>query len=421
MTFQLAPPSIPSPSSDPTSSYNPHASSIDTSRIIRADYSNPLYTRLADEAQQYWRTKFSRNGIYRESGLAIVGEEGKSGWEYIDKSRHNVASHARGLDSPEAIREAVKTGGSSGSAGYINYESGWADASAAMGVFRQRVSDLAKASGRDLWKRGKAVELLYSEPVSSKPPRVEGVRLSSGEILSASLTILAAGAWTGSLIDLRGRAEATAQVLSYVNLSASERERLQSMPVVLNLGNGLFAMPPSPATDSTLKIARHGYGYRNPTSIKDPLTGQVRSVSLPSEKFSLVPFEGESDCKQFLKCIVPWLADREFCHTRLCWYTDTPTGDFIIDYHPEIEGLFLVTGGSGHGFKFLPVIGELIVQALEKRLDRDWRDLWAWKEAVEGFEACEDGSRGGKRGMLLEEEWSFGNKDRKPEGKTSRL
>lgn len=63
-------------------------------------------------------------------------------------------------------------------------------------------------------------------------------------------------------------------------------------------------------------------------------------------------------CRQALSEIIPSLATRPFNKTRLCWYTDTPTGDFIITYHPSHPNLFLATGGSGHGYKFLPVIGD---------------------------------------------------------------
>jgi len=418
----------PLPSPTPSESHSPHAASIDNSRIIRADYSNPLYTALAQKAQQIWRSEYAKQGIYRESGIVIVGEKGRSGWEYIEKSRSNVGSKIRnhdkgdiqGLDCPEDIKAALRTGGSTGSAGYINHGSGWADAAAAMADVRRRVDEEAGKQGRQIWRRGKAVELVYAKdrhsthtPVTKRKRRkITGVRLESGELLQADLVVLAAGAWTGGLIDLRGRAEATAQVLGYISLTPSERSQLQHMPVFLNLGTGLFSIPPSPAPDSLFKVARHGYGYRNPTAITDPATEESRIVSLPSMHFSPIPAEGSTVLREFLKDVVPWLADKPFAHTRMCWYTDTPRGDFIVDFHPEVEGLFLATGGSGHAFKFLPVVGEKVVEAVEGRLDNELRSLWAWPETVLGFKGTEDGSRGGKKGMVLQEEWERGKEGR---------
>jgi sarcosine oxidase/L-pipecolate oxidase len=103
-----------------------------------------------------------------------------------------------------------------------------------------------------------------------------------------------------------------------------------------------------------------------------------------------------------LKEIVPWLGNREFAQGRVCWYTDTATGDFLIDRVPSVDGLFIATGGSGHGFKFLPVIGEKIVDAIEGTLDTELKKIWEWREKDEWGEG--DGSRGGPKGMQWEEE-----------------
>lgn len=87
------------------------------------------------------------------------------------------------------------------------------------------------------------------------------------------------------------------------------------------------------------------------------------------------------------------------------WF-NRPTGDFIVSYHPEHEGLFLATGGSGHGFKFFPVIGDRIVDALEGTLDSELRKMWTWLEATvsneEDFDG--DGSRSGERRAILKDE-----------------
>ena len=81
----------------------------------------------------------------------------------------------------------------------------------------------------------------------------------------------------------------------------------------------------------------------------------------------------------------------------------------MIDYHPRHPGLFLATGGSGHGFKFLPVIGDKIVDAIEGLLHPELQEMWSWrKEAVKNFLGTEDGSRRGKKGMLLDQEMNRG-------------
>lgn len=81
-------------------------------------------------------------------------------------------------------------------------------------------------------------------------------------------------------------------------------------------------------------------------------------------------------------------------------------------YHPQHKNLFIATGGSGHGFKFFPVIGDKIVDALQGQLDPELAELWRWrteedlKKDMDGdvFLGCDDGSRAGRKGMILAEE-----------------
>ena len=75
----------------------------------------------------------------------------------------------------------------------------------------------------------------------------------------------------------------------------------------------------------------------------------------------------------------------------------TATGDWLIDYHPRYnKSLFLATGESGHAFKFLPVIGDKVVECLVGKYPEEFRDKWRWREAVAYEEwPGDDGSKGG--------------------------
>jgi glycine/D-amino acid oxidase-like deaminating enzyme len=64
--------------------------------------------------------------------------------------------------------------------------------------------------------------------------------------------------------------------------------------------------------------------------------------------------------RSFLRDALPGLADAPLVETRVCLYCDTRNGDFLIDTDPEREGLVVASGGSGHAFKFAPVLGALI-------------------------------------------------------------
>ncbi|KAL2197965.1 FAD dependent oxidoreductase [Corynascus similis CBS 632.67] len=418
------------------------AASVDTSRIIRADYADPSYTALGDEAQAQWRkqdkpTDLGAHGRYHEAGLLLVGDETPpapavaappseevlkpklTGLDYARISWSNVVSLAskdpelaariRELPGSEAIREALGTGGSSGSWGYINHNSGWADAAASMAW----LVDQVKQTGRVSFVPGTVVSLERSGDT------VTGAHLSDGRVLSADLVVLAAGAWTGALVDLAGQAVATGQVLGYIDITKDEQEKLAKMPVILNLSTGLFIIPP---VDRVLKIARHAYGYINPTIVANPPlplspdqppTQTTSPISLPrtavTDPSLTIPAEAAADLRGALREMIPWpaLHDRPFTKTRLCWYSDTPTGDFLIDYHPHWRGLFVATGDSGHAFKFLPVIGDKVVDCIAHNRPVDFRDKWSWKVTDARARTAvnvvtEDGSRSGRAGVTLE-------------------
>lgn len=396
---------------------SPDGSSIDSSRIIRADYSDPAYASLAAEAQDTWRdtstSGLGGQGRYSENGLVLVADSGRQGEKYVKESFENVKrimSHdeeaVKVLGSKETIEKFMGTGGGSGEWGYVNVRSGWADAEASMRWLRSRV----EATGRVYFEQGEAKSLLRDGK------QVYGARLKDGRELIADLVIVAAGAWSGALVDLRGRATASGQVMAYLDLTAEEQEDLGGKPILLDLSTGMFVIPPR---NKVLKVARHGYGYCNPVSIPNPdlsasspdpstqITVSLPRTSYDSKSHLDIPQEGKAACRQALERMLPRLSNRPFSHTRICWYTDTPRGDFLITYHPNFSGLFLATGGSGHGFKFLPVIGDRIVDVLEKKEGKEidtLREQWTWPNEKAECVVTEDGSRGGRSGMLLDEE-----------------
>ena len=61
----------------------------------------------------------------------------------------------------------------------------------------------------------------------------------------------------------------------------------------------------------------------------------------------------------------------------MCWYSDVTDGDWVIDYTKKYPSLLIAAGGSGHAFKFLPIMGDLIRKRLENTLEphlvKKWR------------------------------------------------
>jgi glycine/D-amino acid oxidase-like deaminating enzyme len=79
----------------------------------------------------------------------------------------------------------------------------------------------------------------------------------------------------------------------------------------------------------------------------------------------------------------PALSGAPIIGTEVCQYENTSNGDFLIDRHPEHDNVWLVGGGSGHGFKHAPVIGEYVAERITKGGDVDPRFSLATKEKMQ--------------------------------------
>jgi sarcosine oxidase/L-pipecolate oxidase len=234
--------------------------------------------------------------------------------------------------------------------------------------------------------------------------------------------MVAAGAWSGSLVDLRGRTEATGHAVVYMDITPEEQKRLDNFPVVLNLSTGLFLIPPR---NNVLKVARHTFGYINPVKINNalpPTPNDKRESFLASQPYTsrndssnLLSVEADKDLRRALKdlCPIRGLEHRPWKEARICWYSDTRDGEWLIDYHPGWKGLFVATGDSGHGYKFLPNLGEKIVDVMQGQGGK-LGDKWRWREMENddvGRETngvykglmTQDGSRGGRPLVLCDE------------------
>ena len=409
--------------------------SVDTSRIIRADYADPDTAALAREAQTLWRGEWGAEQRYHESGLLLTADEGTSVAAYAKKALENGRQSGdspwiQGLNNSAEVAGAMRGRSEDargiGDVGYLNARSGWADAGAGMELLLKKVVELSK--GRRVKFVRAAATRFYQNKATKQ---VRGVQTSAKEILPVDLTIVATGAWTPTLIETAGVASARGQCVAYVDITADEAERLKDIPVHLNLSSGCFLFPPNKRADGggwEIKVARHSYGYSNlvdiPPRTEDRLLPTERTrASVPTFPDTLPPAD-EKMLLDFLASALPILREaepdpsvkhptsshgmsRRRIRSRICWYLDTHSGDYLVCPHPQSSGsLFLATGGSGHAFKFLPALGKHIVDVLdgtdEKLKGGAWTRRWAWPERQKEDEVwCQDGSRAGQPGREL--------------------
>ena len=182
-----------------------------------------------------------------------------------------------------------------------------------------------------------------ASPVQSSKARQ--FSLSDGTKLSADAYVFACGPWLGKLFpDVLGNLiQATRQEVFFFGTPPGNNGFVfPQMPVWADITDehGAYTIPQIEHRGFKLAFDRHGPEF-------DPDTGD-RMI------------QGIEDARSFLAERFPVLAGAPLVESRVCQYENTSTGDFLIDRHPELDHVWLVGGGSGHGFKHGPVVGEHI-------------------------------------------------------------
>jgi sarcosine oxidase/L-pipecolate oxidase len=319
----------------------PDGSSVDISRIIRYDYSDPFYMKLGREAVAAWQCGPFRP-FYHNTGFVLTSEDREDA--FLEKLKGLLRSQGQEFrdfrTSDELIREFPHLKDvQQNFTGYINPNAGWADAAGAITALAARCSELGVSFSAG--PRGTVVSLRTTDS------RVVGVNVASGPPVLGSKVILATGAWTNRYLDLGHAISSSAQPVGFVQLTAEEAREIANIPVVINMTSGFFIFPPTPHTH-ILKVARHSHGFES----RVPVEGTDRVISCPKRDSnnaasSYLPDDADAALREGLRQVVPKVADKPWMRRRLCWYTDTPEGNFVIDNHPTMEGLFIAVGGAG--------------------------------------------------------------------------
>jgi sarcosine oxidase/L-pipecolate oxidase len=153
-----------------------------------------------------------------------------------------------------------------------------------------------------------------------------------------------------------------------------------------------------------VKIGYRGTKYTNPQTQPD---GAVRSVPITRwthESTRQLPQQAANVIRSFIQEYIPELAACTM-KSRLCWYTDSFDNHFVVDFIPDTEGLLVASGGSGHGFKFLPNLGRYVVDRIEgKEDDSGFLKKWRWRTLPQGQEAYNKIMQGTKSDKNLQKQ-----------------
>jgi sarcosine oxidase len=318
------------------------SSSGDESRIVRCGYGpDEIYSRFAWRSLALWREfagrhertqpLFHRCGVlwlsraddpYTEATRRLL-EGGPYSIEVLDRA----ALHAR---YPHLV--ADDTG-----AALLEPECG-------VVMARRAVQTLAA----DLAAQGvRFVRARIAGPWKNGP--LHAVSLADGIEVSGDLFVFACGAWLPTLFPdlLSGVIRPTRQVVLYFGTPAGdERFGAARTPAWVDFPAGIYGVPDLEGRGVKVGIDRHG-------PLMDPDSGE--RIADPESVLA---------ARAWLARRVPALAGAPVVESRVCQYENTATGDFLIDRHPDHANVLIVGGGSGHGFKHGPAVGEYVTRLI---------------------------------------------------------
>jgi monomeric sarcosine oxidase len=310
------------------------ASSGGESRVIRMGYgADALYTRWSMRSLAAWREFDARcaQRIFHPVGMLWLAG---SGDKYLSDTQQTLmdasVSHERLSLSDLAKRfPQIATD-----------ELSWAlwepDSGALMA--RRAIQTLVEESV----KKG-----MVHRIASIVPPSAEerSMRTTTSETISASKYVFACGPWLPKLFPslLGQRIFPTRQEIFFFAPPAGDMSFSPSaMPAWLHHPDLVYGLPDLENRGFKVSVDKHGPAF-------DPDTGS----RLPSE-------EGLAIARDYVAKRFPKLRNAPLTESRVCQYENTSNGDFIIDRHSERDDIVIVGGGSGHGFKHGPAIGEYV-------------------------------------------------------------
>jgi glycine/D-amino acid oxidase-like deaminating enzyme len=196
---------------------------------------------------------------------------------------------------------------------------------------------------------------------------VNGIVLEDRQAIRADAVVAAVGAWTPQVLPFTERFfRATGHPVFHLKPDKPKLFLPKRFPFFgADISTtGYYGFPLN--REGVVKIANHGPG---------------REMSPESPERTVTP-EEEKKLREFLSATIPALANAPIVYTRVCMYCDTHDGHFWIAPDPERPGLVIATGDCGHGFKFAPVLGEIVADAVEGK-SNPLLEKFRWRPEVQ--------------------------------------
>jgi sarcosine oxidase len=310
-----------------------HAGSKGSARIFRLGYDDPGYVRLAMVAQRLWRQWED------ESGTALLTTTGQVSFgddlDVLVDALAQAGAPQQKMGADE-VAERFPTLSVPGTAVY-EPESGVIAADDCLGLLR-RVDGVAVREGTRVVRLdddGRDVGVVVEAAGTVDELRVRGV-------------VVCAGPWTGPVVAGGGvglRPLATLEQVAYLGpVDSAADGGVEAMPVFVERRHPWFYGLPV-ASSGLLKVSLHGAGPG--VSLDDLESDDADDGPDPVLVAALT-----AAARRVLRGLAP-----EPVATERCLYDNSPDGDFVVD---RVGRIVIGSGTSGHGFKFAPLLGEML-------------------------------------------------------------
>jgi glycine/D-amino acid oxidase-like deaminating enzyme len=312
------------------------SSSGDETRIVRCGYGpDGIYSEMARRSLGQWRSLSDRIGrrdvLWHPSGVLWMAAGADAYTDATHATLRRLQMSAE-LLSPSDVATVFPQFNADGIQRTLFERD--------CGVVAARRA--VRALVADLQHRGIRMTTASIQPPTG--PRQSSLLTGDGAEVTGDRFVFACGAWLPTLFPdtLRNRIRPTRQVVVYFGTPAGDdRFTAARLPAWIDFPSGIYGTPDIDGRGVKVGIDEHG--------------GRID----PDADDRLPDPDAVNRARAWLSHRVPALAGAPVVETRVCAYENTSTGDFLIDRHPAHENVWIAGGGSGHGFKHGPAVGEL--------------------------------------------------------------
>jgi monomeric sarcosine oxidase len=318
------------------------ASSTDATRALRYEYAgHEIYSRMVARAIPLWRDLEARAGtdLYVACGVTCWGRAGDTHARQSFHTLSNMGIPIRQIGPTELVSMFPQFAVADIYYATYNPEGGFLRADECVRALADGVRDMG----------GEIIEGCEVTAVDEADGSVVVSDAAEQKHIAARV-VIAPGAWGARLLPRLGLAMPLTANRQQVIYAAGLGDEFAPgrFPVFLNLDHDFYGFPLD--RNGLLKASIH-----SPGPVIDPDRPQTPDPGFDQAVFRL------------MRTYIPAAARGQLRPSRMCMYEMTPDEDFVIDRLPGREKVVLAAGFSGHGFKFAPVIGEILADMLTDR------------------------------------------------------